>query len=162
MRKILAVIGILVVFTLSIDNIWYGDGIDETEVLRDIINHSHIQTFTDTFYGYTVHYPDFFQPAEDNHAGCNRFVYHGRTNILIETRVSESVDELLSYADNTNRQGNFIVMEGDYYERGLRYENFRFHAKATHSGKLWLTYMIVYDGKYKESINRLIQMVDSR
>ena len=117
-------------------------------------------------YGFFPHhigyhtYPDFFQPAEDNTKGENRFNYNGRTDIMIETTVIASVEYQKIHSDNIKHVRDSLIMDGDYTEGNSTWENMRFHTKAVHSGKLWITYTLVFNKEFEGSLQRMISIID--
>lgn len=161
MRSVLIIIILLTAFTFSIDCLWEGDGIDEVEVMGNVINNTRMKAFTDSTYGYCICYPEFFQPSEDNKDGCNRFAYHGRTDMLIETWVAPSIDKITKHANQIKQMKDCIIAEGNYYEEDKRYEGFMFHAKAFHSSKRWVVFMVVYNVRYSRAMERLINTIDA-
>lgn len=161
MRRPLAFIITVIAITFSVDYIWEGDGIDETKVLRDILFHAEMKTFTDSMFGYTISYPGFFVPSEDNQSGHYSFSYHGRTDIIIEVTVSDSINDIIQHACVKEYNGNTVIIDGDYYEDESKYSEVKFHAKAIHSVKRWVIYKVIYNVKYKDSVYRIIKMIDN-
>ena len=100
MKFLLTLVILFVCMSFTVDFLRIGCGIDEVKVFQNIINDTNMISFTDEMYGYSISYPDFFQPAEDNTKGENRFNYNGRTDIMIETTVIDSVEYQKVHSDN--------------------------------------------------------------
>ena len=162
MKALLALLVLFVCLSFTVDYLWIGCGIDidEANVFEKVINDSNMISFTDDMYGYTISYPDFFQPAEDNTKGENRFNYNGRTDIMIETTVIASVEYQKVHSDNIKHVRDSLIMDGDYTEGNCTWENMRFHTKAVHSGKLWITYTLVFNKEFEDSLQRMISIID--
>ena len=117
-------------------------------------------TFTDDMYCYDISYPDFLCPAEDNTDGANRFNYNGRTDLMVETTVIDSIQYLKQNSDNIIQKRDCVYIDGDYMEGDKSWEDMRFHTKAVHSGKLWVTYTVVFNKKFEKSVSRMISIID--
>ena len=160
MKVLLTLLILFVCMSFTVDYLWIGCGVDDVRVFQKIINDSNMISFTDDMYGYTISYPDFFMPAEDNTKGENRFNYNGRTDIMIETTVIDSVEYQKVHSDNIKHVRDSLIMDGDYTEGNSTWENMRFHTKAVHSGKLWITYTLVFNKEFEDSLKRMISIID--
>lgn len=159
--KALLTSGILFVcLSFTVDFLRIGCGIDEVKIFQSIINDTNMISFTDEMYGYSIYYPDFFEPAEDNTEGANRFNYNGRTDIMVETKVIVSLKYLRAHSDNITHVKDSLIIDGDYTEGDCAFENMRFHTKAVRSGKLWVTYTLVFNKDFEKSMKRMISIID--
>ena len=159
--KALLTLGIFFVcLSFTVDFLRIGCGIDEVKIFQSIINDTNMISFTDEMYGYSIYYPDFFEPAEDNTEGANRFNYNGRTDIMVETKVIVSLKYLRAHSDNITHVKDSLIIDGDYTEGDCTFENMRFHTKAVRSGKLWVTYTLVFNKDFEKSMKRMISIID--
>ena len=97
---------------LSVDYLWTGYGHDEVKVFQYVINKSDMITFTDDMYCYDISYPDFMYPAEDNADGANRFNYNGRTDLMVETTVIDSIQYLKQNSDKIIQERDCVYIDG--------------------------------------------------
>ena len=160
MKLLLTLVILFVCMSFTVDYLWIGGGIDEVKIFQSIINDSNMTSFTDGMYGYSISYPDFFEPAEDNVEGENRFNYNGRTDIMIETKVIASIKYLQAHSDKIKHVKDSLVIDGDYTEGDSTWENMRFHTKAVRSGKFWITYTLVFNKDFEKSLRRMISIID--
>ena len=160
MKSLLVLFIVFACMALSVDYLWTGYGHDEVKVFQYIINKSDMITFTDDMYCYDISYPDFLYPAEDNADGANRFNYNGRTDLMVETTVIDSIQYLKQNSDKIIQERDCVYIDGDYMEGDKSWEDMRFHTKAVHSGKLWVTYTVVFNKKFEQSVSRMISIID--
>ena len=64
------------------------------------------------------------------------------------------------HSDNIKHVRDSLIMDGDYTEGNCTWENMRFHTKAVHSGKLWITYTLVLNKEFEDSLQRMISIID--
>lgn len=69
-----------------------------------------MRTFTDDMYCYDISYPDFMYPAEDNAGGANRFNYNGRTDLMVETTVIDSIQYLKQNSDKIIQERDCVYI----------------------------------------------------
>ena len=160
MKVLLTLVILFVCLSFTVDFLRIGCGIDEVKVFQNIINDTNMISFTDEMYGYSISYPDFFEPAEDNIEGANRFNYNGRTDIMVETKVIVSLKYLQAHSDKITHVKDSLIIDGDYTEGDCILENMRFHTKAVRSGKLWVTYTLVFNKDFEKSLKRMISIID--
>ena len=160
MKFLLTLVILFVCMSFTVDFLRIGCGIDEVKVFQTIINDTNMISFTDEMYGYSISYPDFFEPAEDNTDGANRFNYNGRTDIMVETKVIFSLKYLQAHSDKITHVKDSLIIDGDYTEGDCTLENMRFHTKAVRSGKLWVTYTLVFNKDFEKSLKRMINIID--
>lgn len=160
MKFLLTSVILFVCMSFTVDFLRIGCGIDEVKVFQNIINDTNMISFTDEMYGYSIYYPDFFEPAEDNTEGANRFNYNGRTDIMVETKVIFSLKYLRAHSDKITHVKDSLIIDGDYTEGDCTLKNMRFHTKAVRSGKLWVTYTLVFNKDFEKSLKRMVSIID--
>ena len=92
MRKLLVVIIILIGFTIGINLSRDQKGFRTyQEVLTELINDAPMKTYRDSFYGYSIRYPEFFS-QEITDKGFVRLGYWDNERFVIECSVLKAPD----------------------------------------------------------------------
>lgn len=160
MRKIVGLIFILVVTTFCIDSIFKSKKeMSLVEIMQTSINNCRWETAKDSSFGYEICYPDFFIDSSKS-AGHPCFRYQNRTNIVVESFVTDSIKEILMHSKVLSRSRRSVILQGKFYENGAESDDYLFHAKAVKKGKLWVVYRLIYSSDFAESVDRIRQKID--
>lgn len=135
MRKLLVVIIILIGFTIGINLSRDQKGFRTyQEVLTELINDAPMKTYRDSFYGYSIRYPEFFS-QEITDKGFVRLGYWDNERFVIECSVLKAPDlspvkikmkELATqlHAEKQELLRDSFILSGPHYENGKRIEGY--------------------------------------
>lgn len=171
MRKLLVVIIILIGFTIGINLSRDQKGFRTyQEVLTELINDAPMKTYRDSFYGYSIRYPEFFS-QEITDKGFVRLGYWDNERFVIECSVLKAPDlsqvkikmkELATqlHAEKQELLRDSFILSGPHYENGKRIEGYRYYAKYVRNRKLWFSYTLFYPESCHSSLTRIFRQID--
>lgn len=171
MRKLIIVIIVLVGFTVGINISREPKGFHTyQEVVKKLVDDAPLASYRDSFYGYTIQYPEFFA-QEISSRGFVRLGYWDNERFVLECSVLPEPDitpteikmnhmAQLLHAEEQELLKDSFILSGPLYEDGERVEGYRYHAKYVRNCKLWFSYTLFYPESCRESLSRLLHQIE--
>ena len=117
------------------------------EKIEQLMNSTPMKYYKNSFYGYTVHYPSFFEQTPDSlitDVGCCQFRFWNM--VQIEQTV------FVTYCPNCISLEHVMDSLATVYHQ--------YHAKYVRRGKLLFVQMLTYPDDCKKSVSRLVKQID--
>lgn len=141
-----------------------------SDKLERMMNAAAMDIYREPFYGYTVHYPSFFEKIQGEKGTC-KFRYGSMKQVIQTASVSLNLDSLTvrqgmeRFAAELHATGqccgsDSFILSGPLHVGDRPIEGYRFHAKYVKRQKLWFVQHLTYPESYSRAVARLIKQID--
>jgi hypothetical protein len=166
-------LAILAVLSVGVLCLYEGPPTFE-EKMREALGCCSFTTYTDSDYGYTVSYPEFFRQVPDSlcepGACCFRYWDHDvrlEQSVFLESnpqslspRQAMDVYAVRLHAECKRFLPDAFILSGPVYVNGVPLSGTRFHAKFVKSQRVWFVQRLVYPEGYDKAVTRLVRHID--
>ena len=144
------------------------------EKIEQLMNSTPMKCYKNSFYGYTVHYPSFFEQTPDSliiDVGSCQFRFWNMVQIEQTVFVTYcpdgiSVEHIMDslatvcHATEQRWENDSIFLSGPLYIDDNKISGHQYHAKYVRRGKLLFVQMLTYPDDCKKSVSRLVKQID--
>lgn len=144
------------------------------EKLEKAMRTTQMKAYRDSFYGYVVHYPSFFEQVSNpqvKEKGYCQFRFWNVEQIVQTAFVLPNLDSLTVaqgmarfarelHATYQREEGDCFILSGPLHLENREVAGHRFYAKCVQCQKLWFVQCLTYPENCAQAVTRLIREID--
>jgi hypothetical protein len=139
--------------------------------LERAMRRTRLMEYQDDDYGYTIHYPAFFEQTDDSlmDKGCCRFSFWQDSTEIVQTAFVEPNPDTLTIdqgmrkyteelsADHQMKGDDYFILSGALHDDNGHLTGRRFYAKFVQHRKLWFVQTLAYPEDCEAAVQRLLK-----